>query len=67
MKSIKFNHQTLNIENEITLAELLKAQGYTETHFAVAINQEFLPRAQYETTHLNENDSIEIVLPMQGG
>ncbi len=36
-------------------------------HFAIAINQRFIPRSMYEITLLREGDRIEFISPMQGG
>ena len=38
-----------------------------EGAFALALNENFIPKSQYADTLLNENDRIEIVAPMQGG
>ncbi len=66
MFKITFNNIKLQIEQH-NLQELLQAQGYLQPFYAIAINRQFIPRAQYATTKLQENDVIEVVLPMQGG
>lgn len=38
-----------------------------EGAFALALNQNFVPKSQYADTQVHENDRIEIVAPMQGG
>lgn len=38
-----------------------------EGAFALALNENFVPKSQYANTLVNENDRIEIVSPMQGG
>jgi sulfur carrier protein len=58
---IKDMHKTAN------LAELVAALGYEGEFFAVALNRACVPRGQYTTTTVNENDEIEILSPMQGG
>lgn len=50
-----------------TLAQLLARLGYATPGVAVAVNRTFVPRAQYATCILKENDAVEIVAPMQGG
>ncbi len=45
------------------LVSELKMEGT----FALALNQNFVPKSQYAATAINENDRIEIVAPMQGG
>ena len=49
-----------------TLAELLSSLS-PPTPFAVARNEEFVPRCNYETCRINSGDRIEIVRPMAGG
>jgi sulfur carrier protein len=50
-----------------TIAELVKSLGYDGDYFAVARNLTCVPRAQYANTSINDNDEIEILMPMQGG
>jgi sulfur carrier protein len=38
-----------------------------EGAFALALNNNFVPKSQYAETPITENDRIEIVAPMQGG
>lgn len=66
MKSIKINNKTISIEDHFNLAEVLESLGYVGSHFAVAINQEFIPRTDYAHA-LSAGDVLEIVKPMQGG
>ena len=35
--------------------------------FAVALNENFVPKTAYAETEIQEGDKIEIVAPMQGG
>ncbi|MET1254449.1 sulfur carrier protein ThiS [Aliikangiella maris] len=35
--------------------------------YAVAVNEQFIPRSQHSQQVLQEGDSIELVVPMQGG
>ena len=52
-----------------SLSELLRFQGIdTERQdIAIAINQCVVPRAQWDTVKLKENDEIEIVQAKAGG
>ena len=49
-----------------TLAELLALLS-PRTPFAVARNEEFIARRDYDTCRIYPNDRIEIVRPMAGG
>ncbi len=35
--------------------------------FAIAVNDQFIAKTQYEKTALNDGDRIEILSPMSGG
>jgi len=35
--------------------------------YAVAINLQFIPKAQYAARELQENDQIEVIAPVTGG
>ncbi|TAK73257.1 MAG: sulfur carrier protein ThiS [Gammaproteobacteria bacterium] len=54
-------------EKTCSLAELLIAQTCKEDCFAVAVNQVFIPRADYAITLIKESDIVDIITPMQGG
>ncbi len=49
------------------IRSMLDAEGYKGKLVAIARNGEFVPRAQYSNTNLQDGDEIEIVAPMQGG
>lgn len=49
------------------LAELCAALGFGEARIATAVNGEFVPARERQTTPLSENDTIEVVAPRQGG
>ena len=50
-----------------TVAALIQQLGYRGEGFAVAVNGDFVPRADYEQTPLNAGDSLDIVAPVVGG
>ena len=53
--------------NPGTLAQVLLQCGYKGDHFATAVNEVFVHKAQRETRVLSEDDRVEIVAPMEGG
>jgi len=53
--------------NAQTIAQLIAQLGYEGDYFAVAQNLHAVLRARYAETPVNENDEIEILMPMQGG
>jgi sulfur carrier protein len=55
-------------ETKATRVDALLAElEYEGTHLAVAVNYDVVPRARWAETPLNDNDSIEILTPRQGG
>lgn len=67
MITIRLNEATCALEKELSLEDILLREGYTSPCFAVAVNKQFIPRAEYVKTFLKEGDCVEIVSPMQGG
>ena len=64
---IVVNGEPTHLQPGETVAELLSRLSYEGRAFAVAINLEFVPRGEYETRVVTENDQVEIVSPLQGG
>ena len=51
----------------VTVAEMLQREGYQLSHVAIELNEQILPKGQYEETVLGEDDVIEVVSFMGGG
>lgn len=66
MISIQINGENKMV-NEQNLARFLDQCADAKAPFAIAINEQFIPRDQYQSTRLNPGDRLEIVSPMQGG
>jgi sulfur carrier protein len=67
MIEISLNGQRREIEESVSLLQTLECLGYRCEKIAVAINSEFVPRANYATTFLRGEDNVDVVLPVQGG
>lgn len=65
--NIHLNGTPQKLDAESTITDLLKNHGYEGKIVAVAVNQNFVPKSQYDEHTLAEGDDIEIVAPMQGG
>ena len=62
----------LNGEQQQYQGSTLLADFITETqgescNFAVAINENFIPKSNYASTEIKEGDNVELLTPMQGG
>lgn len=64
--TVTVNGEPATLPAPCTVTELLQARGATRG-VAVAVNETFVPRSQYDSTRLQDGDTIEIVAPMQGG
>lgn len=49
------------------LSQLLEQKVSQAEKFAVAVNEEFIPKANYDSVNLTDGDQIELVMPMSGG
>ena len=67
MINILFNDQQKTLEPDTTLASFVSEHAVEGNAFAVAINDTFVPRSDYNQRLLSEGDRIELLVPMQGG
>lgn len=64
---IILNGETKAFEQLSTVADLLEQLGLTGKRLAVEINEEIIPRSEFSTHAVNDNDTIEIVRAIGGG
>jgi len=67
MIALFLNGQPKKVAIGSTLAQAIAVWEYTESNFAAAVNQQFVPRSHYHKTVLNDGDHIDVIAPMQGG
>ena len=67
MINIYLNDERQQIKSNQSLQEFLLNQNHIGLHFAIAINNQFIPNTAYSTTLLYEGDCVDIIVPMQGG
>jgi len=67
MISIQVNERFLDIEPQANVVTLLNKLSSPTDGIAVAINTEVIPRNQWETVELKNNDHILIIEATQGG
>jgi len=63
---ITINGRSLNI-NGVRLIEYLTENSYNIQRVVVELNGNILPKGEYETTVLKENDVVEILAFVGGG
>ena len=64
---ITVNGKKKELITALTVAEYLEENGYVTSQIAVELNEEILPKADYSTVKLQENDVMEVVSFMGGG
>ena len=67
MIEIIVNGKRTTISKEMNVKEVIKELEYIQEGFALALNGTFVALTTYETTIIHDNDSIEILAPVQGG
>jgi len=67
MIEIIVNGTRKSIPHGLNVKEAVKALEYKGEGFALALNGTFVAIATYEKTMIRDNDSIEILAPVQGG
>ena len=65
--TLTVNGKTMQCNDAVTVADLLAETGYKEVYVAVELNEEIVPRENFKTCVLKENDVVEIVTFMGGG
>lgn len=61
------NGQQITIQDEISVNEFLKKEGYDAQKVAVEKNGNIIPKKFFETEMLSGNDKVEIVSFVGGG
>ena len=58
----------LSAQNHVlSVLEMLTELGFSKERIAVEINCDIVPKADYSTTKLNEDDTVEVVSFVGGG
>jgi len=67
MIEVIVNGKRTEIPAGLNVKEAINALEYRQEGFALAVNGTFVAISTYESTKIRENDSIEILSPVQGG
>ena len=62
---MKINGKEIKLET--ILSGILKDQGFNLLKIAVMKNGDIVPKAEYDKTLINDNDSLEVVSFVGGG
>ena len=64
---LTINGEKREILKSQTLGELIRELNIQAPNFAMALNQQVIPKSKYTTTPIQENDEVEIVHAVGGG
>jgi sulfur carrier protein len=67
MLRILLNGTPREVATDLSVGELLDAEGYAQRKVAVEVNREIVPKSLHAQRILREGDRIEIVHAMGGG
>lgn len=67
MLKLSLNGDKINLAENQSLSILLEQHGYQSQKIAVAINGEFVPRSQYDSTLIAEGDEVDVIQAVGGG
>jgi sulfur carrier protein len=68
MAKIIVNGEDQEVQLPVTVSELIKLNDVLQPEMvSVQVNEEFVEREDYDTTQLNEGDSIDFLYFMGGG
>ena len=67
MIEVIVNGKRTEIPAGLNVKEAINALEYRQEGFALAVNGTFVAISTYESTKIRDNDSIEILAPVQGG
>ena len=65
--NIVLNCQNKQIDNDTNINQLLKSLDLQGKRLAVEVNQEIIPRGDFDDFTLSESDKVEIVQAIGGG
>lgn len=63
---VTVNGEDVQIDEDVTVAELLETRGFPQKGIAVAVDWAVLPRSEWHLT-LSDGAKLEIVTAVQGG
>ena len=69
--NIHINGQAYSLSHEVTITVSAALAMYfiepQQSTFAVALNGDFVSKEEYDSTLVKNGDSVDVLLPIQGG
>lgn len=67
MTTINFNGDDLAVETGINVSRFLQQQAIGDGRFVVVINDEIVPKSEYDSAVIVTGDALDIMSPITGG
>ncbi|POP52648.1 sulfur carrier protein ThiS [Zhongshania marina] len=67
MITVSVNNERKECSHEQPLSLLLSQWNFDAEKVAIAVNEDFVPRSQYEHYCLEDGDKVDVLAPVQGG
>ena len=68
MIQISVNNSLHDIKADACIRDLVEQLGYSgEALLGVALNRTFIPKKDWNTTHLKAQDQVDLLKPVSGG
>lgn len=67
MITIQLNGESLDCDDNTTVAALVSQLGLQDKRLAVEINQQIIPRSDFSGHRIQQNDTVEVVQAIGGG
>jgi sulfur carrier protein len=64
---VTVNGVAAQVDENVTVAALVRSRVDEPRHVAVALNGAVVPRGAWEATRLASGDSVEVLAPVAGG
>lgn len=65
--SVVINGERREVQPHMSVGQAVRTVTDASHRVAVAVNDEVVPRAQWEHTELSDNDRVDVLTPVQGG
>ena len=67
MITITLNNEKKQLNDNLTIAQLLELEGVTAVNIAVAVNNAVVAKTDYESSKFSDGDSVLIIKALYGG
>lgn len=67
MMTVSVNNQRQSLPQPCSVEQALGLLGYQGEKIAIAVNNGFVPRSEYASYQLCDEDCIDVLVPVQGG